>query len=196
MKIVCKILILAIIVLFSGEAISSENHSPEELVLLYYKHMATHDMNTLAGYMHSKALNNIKEMLLPFLKDALNSNEASGLLFAFTQGDTLKQIKEYSPQKFFSRFLLWILSLKPDMDTILKTSSIKPIGHISENDIAHVVFRMTSDFKGMRISKLSVMSLRKEGNKWKFLLTGEIEGIAQALQRQTNTETKDGSTKE
>jgi hypothetical protein len=162
--------------------------SPEQLVSLYYQKMGEKDMTSLADYMHSGELAKFKKMMLPVFEAGFASGKDPGILKAFTQGDTLKQIQDYSPRKFFSRFLRWVMIIKPGIDEVLKQSTIKPIGHVSEQttdgEIIHVVFRMTSSMEGMRISKLSVMSLKQDGKAWKLMLTGEIEGIAQALQQQ------------
>lgn len=169
---------------------SADQPSPEKLVSLYYQKMGQRDMTALADYMHTGELAKFKKMMLPVFEAGFATGEDPGILKAFTQGDTLKEIQAYSPKKFFSRFLNWVMIIKPGMDEILKQSTIKPIGHVQEDtpdgEVKHVVFRMTSRVEGMTISKLSVMSLKQDGEAWKLLLTGEIEGMAQALQQQMN----------
>lgn len=162
--------------------------TPEALVARYFERMIAQDMKTLVEDMHGAELDKFKKMLLPVFEAGFASGDDPGILKAFTRGDTVEQVRAYSSRDFFIRFLEWMIAIRPQMSDILKQSVIQAIGHVSEQtpdgEILHVVFRMTTRTAGMTISKLSVMSLRREGQDWKLMLTGEIEGMAQALQQQ------------
>jgi len=181
-------LAFAVAMLSISTSAAAPHPSPEELVSLYYLKLGEADMTALADYMHGAELAKFREMMLPVFEAGFAAGGDPGPLRAFTRGDTLQQVQAYSPKEFFSRFLRWVMVMKPGMDQVLKQSSIKPIGHVAEQspdgEVIHVVFRMTSRVEGVTVSKLSVMSLQKDGEAWKLLLTGEIEGVAQALQRQ------------
>ena len=88
------------------------------------------------------------------------SGQDRDLFKEFTQGDTLAQVQNYSPTEFFSRFLRWVMVINPGMVDILKQSTTKTIGHVSEKmpdgEVIHVVYRMTSLVEGMTISKIDL----------------------------------------
>jgi hypothetical protein len=160
------------------------NGSPEQLVSLYYEKIGKGDMAALADYMHGEELKKFRDMILPILEEGIKSGEDSEVLKGFTRGDPLEKVQQYSPKEFFRRFLAWITEINPGMTDILKNSTFIPIGHVADGDLIHVVFRMNTKIEGVTITKVSVMSLKKDGAEWKLLLTGEIEGMTKALQRQ------------
>ncbi|MFH1258520.1 MAG: hypothetical protein ABII74_01675 [Elusimicrobiota bacterium] len=159
---------------------------PEALVERYYQKMQEEDLVSFVDYMHSDALTKFKAMLLPILEVG---GDNSDIFQSFAQGDSLIDIQSSSSKDFFIKFYKWVMLLYPEILDGLRQSTIKPIGHISEkigkDDIVHVVLRITTNVDGIKISKLSVVSLKKDGSEWKFLLTGELEGMVQALQQQT-----------
>lgn len=160
--------------------------SPEELVSLYYSKMGAGDTTALAERMHSAELAKFRRAMLPVLEAGIASGDDAWS--GFTQGDTLDEVRAYTPKKFFSRFLQSLFKLKPGLEDALKNATIAPIGHVAEQtpegETVHVVYRMTTRIQGVSISKVSVMSLRQDGDQWKLLLTGEIEGLAQSLKQQ------------
>ena len=177
------------LVSFAHTALAEKERSPEELVSLCYQMMRERNMTAVTENMHSSALANFKKMLMPFFEKASRSGEDQQIFQAFTRGDSLEQVRRYSPQEFYSRFLQGMMILVPGMDQMLEQSTIKPIGHITEKmpdgDVIHVVYRATGPYvaEGTRISKVLVQSLMKDGSQWKLLLSSEIEGMLQNLLR-------------
>ena len=57
-------------------------------------------------------------------------------------------------------------------------------GHPEGNDVVHVVYRGTATVGEVKISKMSVMSLKADGDSWRMLLTGDIEGMAAMMKLQ------------
>jgi putative sterol carrier protein len=59
------------------------------------------------------------------------------------------------------------------------------VGHVREgDDVVHVVYRGTTSVGNVKISKMSVMSLKADGESWRMLLTGDIEGMAAMMKLQ------------
>lgn len=167
-----------------GSIGAEEMLSPETLVTLYYQEMAKGDWNAVSQHMHTGELEKFKTMMLPVFEEGFRSEKQPDALAAFTQGDDLEKVRNYTPQEFFSRFLKWIMVMKPGTERVLQHSTVQPIGHVMEEQSVHVVYRMNTEIEGMKISKLAVMSLKPQGAQLKLALTGEIEGMAQALQSQ------------
>ena len=157
-----------------------KNTTPEKLVNKYYNYIVSNDMQSLSEYMHSDELDKFKNMLQPvFLSLLKNSNTPPP--FSFTNGDSLEIIYQDSSKQFFERFMRFAISLNPGLNSAISGSTIEPIGHVKDGDVVHVVVKFTLNIKGMEINKLSVMSIKKDNDEWKLMLTGDIKGIAEAM---------------
>ena len=58
------------------------------------------------------------------------------------------------------------------------------IGTVKEGDITYVLTRSTAGNADVKLTQVEVISMIPDGDSWKLLLSGKMEGIAQALKAQ------------
>jgi len=162
--------------------------NPEPLVHAYFDAFKEGDMEKVAAIMHSDELSKFKDMMLPIIKKGINATDEDSeqedvmAVKLFTQDASIETISEEGPREFFARFMNWIMILNPAMKDSLTGAKIKTVGHIPEDDLTHVVYRISFDVMGSSMSQMSVMSMKKQEGEWKLMLTGEIEGLSQMMQ--------------
>ena len=77
------------------------------------------------------------------------------------------------------------METRPRLHDAFRGTTLDVIGHVPEGeDLIHVVYRGTVTQGGIKVSKMSVVSLKAKGDDWGMLLTGDIENIAVMLKRQ------------
>jgi len=160
---------------------------PEHLVYDYFNAFKEGDMEMVSAIMHIDELSKFKDMMLPIIKKGINATDEDSeqedimAVKLFTQDASIETISEEGPREFFARFMNWIMILNPAMKDSLTGSKIKTIGHLPEDDLSHVVYRISFDVMGSSMSQMSVMSMKKQEGEWKLMLTGEIEGLSQMM---------------
>jgi len=165
--------------------------TPESLVKLYFDSVKEGDLASLSARMHPAELEKFKSMLLPMIKGA--AEDAANPLAdpmdveamkRFLGGQTIEDIAAESPAAFFTRFMDWIQQLNPVLRLSLSSAKVEPIGSIPEKDMAHVVYRLSLiDALGNRVTQLGVMSVKKLGDEWRLMLTGDMEQMAAMMDR-------------
>jgi hypothetical protein len=159
--------------------------TPESVVARYVEATKRRDWKASAALMHPDALKQLKQMFRPIV--ASKSEMGLGKMFFSVQ--TLTEYDRLSGQQAFERLMTAVTRQNPDVSSALATSKATIIGHVLEGpDTAHVVYRMTAKVQGISVTKLAVMPLKRSGNSWAGLLTGDIEGMAAALARATATQ--------
>ncbi len=73
------------------------------------------------------------------------------------------------------------------MKETLASGSLAPIGSVPEGDLIHVVGRANGKLGGKGFNKLEVVSVKRVGENWRVLLSGQMEAMTQVL---GNTQTR------
>ena len=143
------------------------------------------DWAGVAAQMHPDELRRFREMLQPiFLQAAAQGEEMPGF-FTAGGGAALEALDDAA---FFSRFLTGLMASRPGLDATMAGADAEVIGVLFEDrEHAHVVYRITMRAGEVSITKLSVTPARRTDGGWAFMLTGEFEGLAQALQAQARS---------
>lgn len=160
--------------------------TPEEMATLYFDYFKAGDMVSIADRMHEAELEKFQNALLPVVEQNLKpAGEAmTGEAMAIRQlagEDDIETLRAEAPRAFFLRFMRWMLKLNPAMLQALSGATIQPLGHVAENDMAHVTYRIQLDVMGARVSQLKILSVRRDGEEWKLMIPGEIEGLDRAF---------------
>jgi hypothetical protein len=160
---------------------------PEDLVEWYLMAMAARDVSAVAARTHRGEIAKLKGMVLPGLRAEAESGKGSAALRAFLQGDPVGQADAYPPETFYAQFLQCLAIANPDLTRAMKGGTITPLGRVGETtpdgDVAHVLYRMVLHADDVVITKLSVMSFAREDGVWKAMLSGEVQGLADAIGR-------------
>jgi len=154
--------------------------SPESVVQSYAQALQSGRYLALAELMHPEALEKFQSMMLP-LFDAAKGDDAAGLLALFRGVPDVAALKKLSRTEFFAAFFGGIIGGGEGVKEVLASVSMTPLGSVPEGDVLHFVCRSAVATDGVSISKLEVVSLKRSAGSWRVLLSGEVEGVAQAL---------------
>jgi hypothetical protein len=183
-----KILRLAFTALIITSSIAFAENTPEGMIKLYFDAFKSGDHERMAANMHPDELEKLKKELLPVVARGIEGAQ-SGMtrdqyaLTLFADSEDIEIITNESPAEFFVRFMSWINRMNPMLKNTIGGASIETVGHLMEGDLAHVVYRVMINMSGTRMTQLSVMSVKKSGDEWKLMMSGEIEGMGKLLQR-------------
>jgi len=159
------------------------DETPEAVSDRYMVATKNGDFSTCAELMHSRALDDLKKLLLPVIEAAQQAEDKS-LIRLFDGATDYKTVTELSAKDFFIKFMSGVSKLNPDMLKTLAKSEMETVGHVVEKEkTAHVVFRMKVAVDDISVTKLEVLSLEKDNGAWRALLTANVEGMAQMLQK-------------
>jgi len=163
-------LLLALVPLRAADA-----DTPEALAEHQLAAMRLGEWGTYAANMHPKALDRLQKMLAPIVEGAASNREAAHLSITLFGGASDAQLKAMSPVKFFETLMASMAKL-PGMSEAMQKAEGTVLGKVMEGEnTAHVVTRMKMSVPGVDYSKLEIVSFEKDGDKWKGLLSGDME---------------------
>lgn len=154
--------------------------SPDSVVQRYGAAIKANDYLKAAELMHPEALEKFKALLLPLL-DVPQEDKERGALALFRGAKDVAAVKKLPPAEFFASFLGGIADSAPLIKDALGSANMSPIGSVPEGDVLHVVCRTSVMVKGISLTKLEVVSLKRSAGNWRVLLSAELEGMAQIL---------------
>jgi hypothetical protein len=156
--------------------------TPEAVTRQFGAATRANDWVGTAQLMHPDALARFRSMFLPIVA-ADSTGQLCQRLFATTSAAEVAALPD---PELFARFFRTLVSGAPELNGMFASADLVPVGHVLEgNDVAHVVFRMKVAAEGVTITKVQAMSLRRSGQTWRVLLSGDFEGLAAALARRT-----------
>lgn len=161
---------------------AQDSADPEAFIVDFVDATRAGDWARVSSYMHPEALARFKSMFAPIA--ALDSagrvlphlfGIASPAAFDATSADSL-----------YTTFMATMVSQSPELGGVLAGSTIQPIGHLLEEStgLTHVVYRMRVQSAGITITKVEVVPLKQHEGRWRAMLTGDMEGLASAIQAQ------------
>lgn len=167
------------------EAPATDLNTPEALAraaLLSIKEGRIKDYGQL---MHPEAMKQLKEIMLPIVEGAAQEGAADQLLALFANVESVEDLRAVSDQEFFVAFFQGVMQVVPQLSQVMQQADMEVIGHVAEGaDTVHVVYRIKLTQEELKVTKLSVLTAKSDKGQWKLMLTGEVEGVAAALQRQ------------
>lgn len=164
-----------------ARAAETATATPESVVQSYTAALQAGDYLKSTDLMHPEALEKFRGILLPVVEAA--GTESGSLLALFKGVADLPALKKLSPAQFFASFLGGLTAANPAVLQALSSGNMTPLGSVAEGDLLHVVCRTSLDFQGIKINKMNVVSLKRAAGGWRVLLSGEIEGMAEALRK-------------
>jgi len=161
----------------SGPAQAQMDPGPVAAFDAYMVTMQTSDWEGSAALMHPDALAEMHEAFVGLAR-VDTSGEVAQVFFGL---ETAEQVEALTPPQVFASLMEGMVALKPGMDQMFRDSTYQVIGTVPEGDVVHVLYRLEMHSNGGRISKLAVSPFRQHDGEWMALLTGELEGLLQAL---------------
>lgn len=168
---------------FAQAADSPAPSSPESVAESYLQALKAGQYLPAAELMHPEALEKFRAMVLPVVEESAGGDQTESLLPLFRGASNIAALKKFSPAEFFAAFLGAITDANPGMKEALASGSLTMIGSVPEGDTIHVVCRTAGTVEGITFSKMEVVSLKRSTGSWRVLLSGEMEGIVQALRK-------------
>jgi len=157
---------------------------PEEVVRDYFHSLRDHGFAGVVEFMHPDEMSRFKAMLVPLIEADAQSGERDLLDSILGPKASLADVKSMSP-KDFMRACMSMIDAQLDQ-TRLSFDKVDVLGSVKEDDILHVVSRLRFGVDDIVVTQMEVISLRQYKGDWKLLLTGEMEGLAQALRARDN----------
>jgi hypothetical protein len=181
---------VAILIACAGIASVTGAETPEDVANAYIDAMADLRVNLVADQMHPGALERFKAILAG-IADAIKAAPADRkpppkMVSALFGEGGIDSVKEADAREVFVRFMSNLSTFLPQIREMQAGTEHKIIGHVDEGggNVSHVVFRATLKRGKTEITKMDVLSLKRDGEEWKVLLSDDIEGLIQNLGQQ------------
>ena len=178
MRLFVKVALLTICV----NPVFAAEETAEEFTARSFAAMKNDGFDAVADYMHPDALVKFQEMIGPVFVSLLERNDTEAVYAFFGQGITPDELREMSADKFF-RGMFRVIAEHPDMKSAAFNDT-EIIGSVIEDDLTHVVIRVSVDYGDATFTEVDTVTVAQDGDGWGLLLTGEMEGFAQAMQNQ------------
>jgi hypothetical protein len=164
------------------------SEKPEEVAHTYIRGMADLSLNVVADSMHPSALDAFQEILIK-IADAIAAAPADRkpperVVSALFGEEGIAAVKTREPRDGFVRFMSNLTTFVPQIREMTAGSEYQVLGHVEEGDLAHVVFRATLRRGETEMTKMEVLSLKRDGDTWKVLLTDDLADLVTGLGRQ------------
>lgn len=142
-----------------------------------------------ARAMHPDALKQLRSTLFAVVDAAEKKERADEVLGLFKDVESSADLRKLDDVAFFTAFFEGAMEKQPRLRNAFRGMTLDVIGHVSEGaDVIHVVYRGTVTQSEIKVSKMSVMSMKANGDDWGMLLTGDIENMAAILKLQFGAE--------
>ena len=159
--------------------------TPEQIVTRYIDATRALRFDELSAMMHPSALADFKSMMREVV-ELDSTSEATELLF---QVKSLAAYDSLPDGAAFERLMRAMIERNPMIADALSQASGTVLGHVNEgDDLVHVVYRVGVAAGAKEMTKIEVVTLKRDGEEWRTLLAGNIEGLAQALKQQVGGE--------
>lgn len=184
-RIASTLLALTILLGFPLGAAASE--TPEQVAEAYINAIRTGGVTAVPDYIHPDELERFRGMLLPVLVD---DNPVAGQFRTalFGEGATLASVQAMDAKAFMQGFMGFVQGQMTAMDVSIGQS--ETLGSVREGEVVHLVTRNTAGAGALQLTQMEVISLKPYQDSWRLLLSGKMEGLAQALGAQAAGVTK------
>jgi hypothetical protein len=165
--------------------------APEEIAHRYIQGMADLKIEAVADAMHPSALDRFKTILIGIadgIKQAPADRKAPAKMVSALFGDEgPAAVRTFPPRDVFVRFMSNLTTFVPQIREMHAGSEYQLLGHVNEGgNVAHVVFRATLRRGENELTKMEVLSLKRDGQHWRVLLTDDLQSLIAGLgQRMT-----------
>lgn len=150
--------------------------SAEQVAAESYARMRAGDWQAAAETFDPAALKQFRDMMAPMLEGPVG--EAMAGMF-FGEGQRGGDLAKMSDGAFFAGFMR---NVSGGVGARLEGQQI--LGAVAEGpDRQHLVTRATAEAMGVRMTQMEVVTLNRTPQGWRLALSGELEGMAQALRR-------------
>jgi hypothetical protein len=165
--------------------------SPEAAAHTFYQSFQRGRWADMAETLHPDALDLFRTRLLQVTR-----NDSSGEVARQVFGSEPAELETMATDELFTRLLRGVLGYAPGMIQAMTGKGITILGHVVETSYgpeavaggaardgptAHVVMRTREPLSGSAPSRIAVISLARDGERWRVIWSEELDVIATAL---------------
>lgn len=152
--------------------------TPEQVESQYIDALRLKGFAAVPEYIHPDELIRFREMLLPLLLGDQPLAQTLRTSF-FGPSATAESVQTLSPNEFMRGFMGLAQQQIKGMNLMVGKSDI--LGSVKEGEVIHLVTRNTAGAGSVQVTQLEIISLKPYRDTWRLLLSGKIEGLAQAI---------------
>ncbi len=174
--------ILLALTIFLGVPLgAAATETPEQVAEAYVNAIREEGLAAVPAYIHPDELERFRGMLLPVLT---GDGPIAGQLRTafFGEGATLASVKAMDAKAFMQGFIGFAQHQMAAMNVSIGKS--ETLGSVREGEVVHLVTRNTAGAGALQLTQMEVVSLKPYQGTWRLLLSGKMEGLAQALSAQ------------
>lgn len=173
---------LVFIIFLGGLA---QAQTPSEAVKAYFKVLRQKDFDAAVDFFDPVALGEFRQTM-SFVDEIPPQSQQKFFETFFGPGVTKASTSKLSNAEFFSAFFRAVMA-QVEAAGNLNFDGMEVLGEVMEEpDIAHVVTRNKVSVGNIEVEAMEVVSLRKNGDSWKTLMSGKMKGIATQLRAAFN----------
>jgi hypothetical protein len=180
--------LIAFCLIALGASVALAEDKPEEVAHTYIRGLADQRLTVVAETMHPAALDRFKQILVriaEMIEAAPADRKPPEKMVSALFGESgLSTVKVDPPNEVFVRFMSNLTTFVPQIREMTAGSEYQVIGHVDEGNMAHVVFRATLRRGKVEMTKMEVLSLKRDGTQWKVMLTDDLTDLIVGLGRQ------------
>lgn len=170
---------LFVISLFVAAPATASDAELEQMAVTYFNALQSDGVGAISRFLHPEAQSEFREMILPIFEFEAEQGQP-GLTQAVFGGPTdIEEIRALSAEDFIGAFMTFIGSQMQDLN--VKFDKIEVLGTLPENDLRHVVTRVTVGADVVELTQMEVLTYRPYQDGWRLQLNGQFKGIATAL---------------
>jgi hypothetical protein len=184
-----RALIIALVLLVLSTVARSENSSEAELTTKRFAEaLARFDAVPMVEELHPDFQQTCDALAIHIVETTEDKAERADLLKSFGVA-SLEEFKKLTPKVATVRFFEFAFSTVPKQAREASIQSkITIVGSIVEKDCVDVFYRSDADFKGlsMSVSVPSVVTLKRDGGRWRVASTTQFETMKAKLKGMTD----------
>lgn len=181
MKNFLRALLLSLATFTAPVFADSASATPEQTMRAYFTALQTRGLESMVDFMHPDEARRFKDMLMPVYEFEAAAQQRTLLSATFGEEASLDDVKAAPPEAFMRGMAKLMTAQTTEVG--ITFDSIEILGAVPEpgKGLVHVVSRVQAGAKGLTVTKLDVTTLKQHQGSWKIMLTGDMEGLAQAL---------------
>jgi aminopeptidase C len=143
-------------------------------------------MSGVVPFLHPAEMEKFQAKFTPIVEGALASPERADFGY-FASDEDPSKLRSMTPQEFMKAFFIWLEKKMPVFNSVAANSKVEALGHVTENDLKHVVVRSTMVMGQLQNEKLTVLTIKDYEGKPMVMLPGELMALEILLKRYAKT---------
>ncbi|MGH9867994.1 MAG: hypothetical protein ACREAA_07520 [Candidatus Polarisedimenticolia bacterium] len=175
-RLLCSGLLILLMCSFSAHAADAKAEA-EKLAAEYFEASRALDWAKASSYMHPEALAAFQR-IMGMVVESDPSGEAGRQMLGLSEGQSFKDL---TPPQTFQRLMGSLMEQVPMMKDLMASSRFAILGTLTEGELIHVVYRINMGSEDGSMSKVAIVTWKRDGAVLKALLTADMEGTLSKL---------------